>query len=569
MLVTPYQLQDIIYFMGQLPTNTAVAFDFETTGLSPYKGDTAIIMSLAYQDRCYSVFLNEISTQHLRNIFSFKDLRYVAHNAKFELSFLREQYGIEVMGDVWCTQTMERLIDNEQLSYSLAACASRSGLPAKHQLMIDWLKSNKGRLFTDAPTDILVPYVELDAVIALALYEKQRQVINYHGMQQLARTEMKVTRILHDMESMGMLVDREYTREAAIYETQLLDETYLKLSKLCGAPFVDSAKFLAPKLFELHNITLPQTEKGNPSLAAEVLEQYKEHALVDLILTYRHYSKRVSTYWETFEKMLTINSTAHFTIRQAGAATGRFSSTPNAQNWPANDDKEAYPIRRAFVARPDCKIVSIDYAQMELRLMVDEARELGMAHDITSGVDFHQRVADSAGVTRNVAKTARFAALYGASAKRLGITLGCSEGEAKRIKAALERDTPMITQYSHKLRRQVETTGILQNAFGRRYTFADRKMSYKAPNYRIQGGCGDILRRALIGCDHLLKTRRKSLLSTMLIPIHDEIVFNLHTDDLDLIPFLRHEMIVAYTGDILSMNVSVAIGDNFHDLEDM
>jgi DNA polymerase I-like protein with 3'-5' exonuclease and polymerase domains len=203
---------------------------------------------------------------------------------------------------------------------------------------------------------------------------------------------------------------------------------------------------------------------------------------------------------------------------------------------------------------------------MELRVMADEADEMQLIHDIQNGVDFHQKLADSASITRGVAKAARFSSLYGAGHKKLAKILSLPESKAKSILDELRLQTPNITMYSRRLIKYAETNGCATNWLGRRYFF-DSKFAYKFPNYRIQGGCSEILRFAIDSVTKFVSAHRKGN-TYLMLPIHDELVLNVDGGDMGLLPTIRVLMIEAYKAKKhLDMDVACAVGNNFADVE--
>jgi DNA polymerase-1 len=413
-LVTSEEFKDVcVNKIRERPE--AIAFDFETTGLSARKGDTAFLVGVAFSaDEVYSHFITSETVSAFRTLFSSRDTRYLAHNAKFEMAFLDVQFGIQISGDVWDTEVMAKLMYNNHFKYSLQACAERMG-NTKYKPMADWIKKN-GHFYDKAPRDIIVPYVEQDARLSYLLYLEQRDMFREWQRSSVPASptvalDIATTKNLYAMERTGIRVDVSYCRQALDYELQRIADSAEEFKRLTGVEFVDSRKTLAP-VFDSLKIPYNHTPKGNASFNYESMKPYIENPIVAAILQHRDATKRSSTYWQNFLD-LEINGRIHPDIRQSGAAaTGRMSAaSPNVQNW--TDDSEdpscAYPIRRAFVADHGCKLVSIDYAQMELRLMADEAEEFEMITAIKNGTDFHQQVADAACVPRGIAKNARFA----------------------------------------------------------------------------------------------------------------------------------------------------------------
>jgi len=551
----------------------AIAIDVETNGLNARRGDRAFLLGVCIDGNFFSYKLTEAVTDAyaLGMLLSNPKIRYLAHNAKFEMAFFKEQFGVEIKGHVWDTEVMARVLHNNHRSYSLQACAERLGL-SKHVLMTEWVKANNHK-YHAAPDDLIVPYVEQDARLSYILYKEQcdtfREWENNSPVRisGLVSLEMKTTKNLFVMESAGLRLDVPYCEASLEYEKTRALRAKTAFESMAGVPFVDSAKTLTPILAPL-KIPYERTEKGKDSFSYDSLKAHRAHPIVGAILDHREALKRASTYWENF-LALHVGGVIYPNIRQAGAGSGRFSAAePNVQNWPddSNDPDCAYPIRRAFIAPEGCDIVSMDYSQMELRLIVDEAGEMGMVHDIMNGVDFHQKVADSAKVPRGIAKNARFAKLYGAGVRKIAQMLSLPEDTARRVCDEIDESSPKISRYSYDLIRYAKTAPFGYNWIGRRFFF-DKGFEYKYPNYRIQGGCADILRIAM---EDVLKFLHKNARPTTrcLIPIHDELVLQMDHRDQHLIAPVRQLMIdAAGCMKHLKMDVSVFKGPNMHDLE--
>lgn len=556
---------------------TYIVLDTETTGLNSFQGDRPFLVSIRENGETVTYRLPaQIAEVSLRVMSA---SRIVGHNIRFDMQMLRS-IGIEapINCTLWCTLVMERVLYNDHLSYSLDACGKRLGLE-KSSAVKDWIEKNHAytvdkdtkvkRLHYDrVPMAIIVPYAEVDVMVTDALYRKQCEAFRAWDLspvpiKKVVKLELQTTKALLEMEATGIKLDREYCERAFAHEERRRAEIAARIMFVCKQPFVDSAKFLKP-IFASLGLKAGKTEKGNASFTADVLEPLKgKHEIIDHILAYRDSVKRGNTYFKGLLRECGRDGRIHANIKQSGAATGRMScANPNAQNWPAHDDGE-FPVRRSLVADEGFDILSIDYAQMELRLMVDEANEKGMIDAIVKGKDFHQELASMAGVSRDLAKNGRFAKLYGAGVDRLASTLGIEKKLAQSLSEALEKQTPCITKYCNGLINHAKRAPYGYSLTGRRFYFTDKNFCFKMPNYRIQGGCADILRLALIACNQVLVGYK----SKVLMLIHDEIVFSLAKDERHLIPLLKQAMIDAYKPKHLPMDVSASLGPNLWDLE--
>lgn len=546
--------------------------DFETTGLRVHGKDRAGIVG--FTDAAGGKFCHYLrgvsSIESLRVLCSNKNLTYCAHSAKFELAVLAGLL-IEILGKIWDTEVNARIEKNNHMTYNLDACGERAGLGGKFEPMAAFLKKkgNKGA-HLQAPPEILEPYVEHDAWLSWSLRQHQVEVFKHWdqaggpSIKPVVNLERAVLPHLFEMEKRGLLVNVQYCQEALEYERTQIEQAKEKFNQLAGVEFVDSRKTLAP-VFDRHGVRYGQTAKGNASFTEDALLPSQNHPLVRALLAHRRALKRSSSYWSNFIE-LENNGIIHPSINQNRAQTGRMSiSDPSCQNWSTDEEEGTlYPIRRAFLARPHSVIASLDYAGMELRKGADEAEDHSMIERIQAGADLHQEIADMTGVPRSLAKNGRFAKQYGAGIPRIAETLGVSHEVARKVSRAIEEQAKGMTAYSKMLERNCRP--YITDWLGRRFFF-DRGFEYKAFNYVTQGGCAEILKIAIRDVGVFLKANARPE-TFMLIPIHDEIVLNLHEEDLHLLPEIKRIMIAAHADKkFLAMDVSVATGPNFHDLE--
>lgn len=554
----------------------AVGFDFETNGLQVRSGARAFIMGFAFRNDFREIVKHSVLTSDprfpevLRLFLSNPNVKYLAHNAKFELSFCRHQFNCEVEGDIWDTEVFARVEYNTHLSYSLENCAKRIGLD-KYRPLMDWLKKHR-KLHHEAPFELIIPYVEQDAWLEIPLYEHQKAI--FTDWQKNSRVpiagvvglELKTTKNLFEIEDAGLEVDTAYCERALEYEQNEIIRSQERFREITGSELVESRKVLQP-IFDRLGIPYLRTEKGNASFTEEALAPSKTHEVVATLLRHRRAVKRSSSYWSNFLELAT-NGKIYPNIKQCGAKSFRMSiSDPSAQNWATDDEPDCvFPIRRAFTCGSHQVVASLDYAQMELRKMCDEAGDQKMARAFVEGTDFHQEVANTCNVPRSLAKNGRFAKLYGAGVPRVATTLGVEMAVAERLCRALDQASPEIAAYCRGLINNAKTSPFAYNWLGRRYHF-EQGHEYKAPNFRIQGGCAEILRIAIDDVMSLIRAEAKGD-TKLILPVHDELVLRMDKCDIGLMPEIKRLMIAAQRDrKILSMDVSMAMGPNFHDLE--
>jgi DNA polymerase-1 len=486
----------------------------------------------------------------------------------------------------------------------------------KHSLYVeetdDAGKTVKIPQFYKVPWDIITSYGLQDAMVTFKLGEWQLERMcqleasvprSSRKMSDVLRNEYQTTKTFAKLEQRGIRVDRDFTERAVHYERERYECIAGEWFDKTGKNFVDSAKALAPAFDDAGEI-YPMTAKGNPSFVHDVLEVMKS-PLAKLVLDHRDALKRCNTYFRNFLKFSGDDGFLHANIRQSGTATGRISySEPNLQNLSKNKEKKRktnFPIRKAFIPREDHCFVMIDFDQMEYRVMLDYAREDSVIDLVLAGVDVHTATAqmmssESRTVSRESAKTINFMLLYGGGVVKLAIALfdtvlpelelkmlykkhywaepqftneeldildriptQAAIHDLKSIEAAKElRDLyfkrlPRVKEFTSDVIEKAKSRGFIVNWAGRRYSFENPNACFKAPNYLIQGGCSDVVKLAMNRLDEFLRDKK----SAMLVQIHDEILFEVHKDELGIVPDLQRIMEQAYPAKKLALTCGV------------
>ena len=599
MLVTTKNLREVIQ---KIAKHTEIATDTETTGLEPFNGDRLFSIIVATDEDSYyfnfndyekdlapELLLPRAETLSLlqTELFSDENRTVVMHNAKFDLHILYMD-GVEVKCRVVDTEVLGRLEYNRHLNYSLENLAKLIGKKksdaveeyiSKHKLTEKiFIPGKKRRVdkkyFDRVPFEIMSKYGMQDGRVTLDLYRSQRQkiaqvseLLSLNRLQRVVDNEIALTKVCWKMERDGILINPDYCLKALNYEQDRAARAVAEFESITGAPFKDSNKALA-EVFTAAGESYPTTKKGNPSFTADVLEEFTS-PLAKLLLEYRDATKRGGTYFSSYLYYADDQNRIHPNIRQAGTETGRFSVTsPNCQNLPKEDVSE-FPIRRSFVPSEDFFYCMIDYDQMEYRLLLDIAGEEEVIRKILhEGLDVHEATAAKMGVSRKAAKTLNFLLLYGGGKAKLAKALGISEVEAGELKRQYFSSLPRVSQMSRDIINTAETRGSIFNWMGRVCFFPyifdaeTQKMSryaYIAPNHYIQGGCADVVKLAMVRVGAHLESRGAR--TRMLLNIHDELLFEVHRNEADLIPQLVSIMSSAYPYKRLPLTCSAKISE--------
>jgi DNA polymerase-1 len=401
--------------------------------------------------------------------------------------------------------------------------------------------------FDRVPLDRACTYAAEDADITLRLHRVLKPRLVTDRLTTLYETiERPLVPVVAAMESEGVMVDRAVLAELSRDFTGRLAELEGEIHRLAGRSFnVGSPKQLGEVLFD--EMGLPGGKKGKTgaySTDVGTLEPLAEqgHAVVQKVLDWRQLSKLKSTYTDALmEQIDKKTGRVHTAFALAATNTGRLSSTdPNLQNIPIRTE-EGRKIRRAFVAAPGHKLLSVDYSQIELRLVAEMADIAALKQAFRDGIDIHAMTASQVfgvplaevnGELRRRAKTINFGIIYGISGFGLGLRLGMSAGEANAfIKRYLER-FPELADYMERTKAFCRAHGFVTTLFGRRChiqgiaeknparrSFAERQ----AINAPIQGTAADIIKRAMIRVPPALAAA--GLKAKMLLQVHDELLF--------------------------------------------
>jgi DNA polymerase-1 len=596
MLVTEENLEEVV---EGLVTGT-YAVDVETTGLRAYHGDKLFSLIIASEKESWYFNFQEypglenkyvLPRRHtfdlLQGFFENPANVFFLHNAKFDMAMLAKE-GVVFGAAIYDTEVMGRLLYNRHMKYNLESLAAQIGLEksnevyeyiAKHKLFT-WVQSPgkekraKQPHFDQVPFEIISRYGERDGDITrkLGMYQLDELAKLSSALTTGARggstlmglldNEVQLTKTCFEMEQVGIKIDRVYCQVAYEHATDCMARAVAEFEDTAGMEFKDSRVVLA-KAFTKAGEKYPVTEKGNPSFTDEVLEGFTS-PLAQLIRNYRGASKRANTYFANFMYFADDNDRIHPNMRQAGTDTGRFSfSEPNLQNVPT-DDTGPFPVRRAFIpSGPDWTLVSIDFEQMEYRLLLDYANERDVIRSILEGgLDVHQATADKMGVDRKSAKTLNFLLLYGGGAQKLADTIGVSLRAAEELKEQYFEALPGIRRFSKGIADKANVEGLILNWAKRVCHFpymmnpktgVRDRFAYRAANHCIQGGCADIVKIAMNRCHAYLS----NLQSRLILQVHDELVYEIHDSELSHVPKLQALMETSYPHLRLPLTCSV------------
>lgn len=556
-----------------------LSVDVETTGLYPHKDDVlfSIIIATENGPRYFnfedyndgSPFLGPRHIESLKSLFTDPTKTWFAHNAKFDLAFLRKE-GVEVLGTIHDTKTVARLLWNDHMKYSLKDCVKRDIGMEKSDVVEKYImehglyedqtpvhKNTKERkaYYHKVPFPVISEYGLIDGEITYRLGIFQRSLIDSDpSLKDVYNLECALIKPMLDMEHFGVKIDPDYCRHAIDHEEELQREAMIEFKRLTDRDFIDSNKLFS-EVFDLEHI--PKTDKGNPSFDKFSLAKIPDSPIAKMIIKYRE-AKSQANYFHGFLHHADDSNIIHPNFLADGTATGRFSSqNPNLQNL-TKPDGSLTQVRAAFVPRPGFTFYIFDYKAQEYRLLVDQAGATDLAKKIIGGFDAHADTAEKAGVTRHEAKITLFSTIYGSGLENLSQQLGCSEEKAGKIRTSILRASPEISAYLSSTVNSARISKTARTWLGRQFQFPSHRLCYRAPNYKIQGGSADITKTAILLCDGFLIGA--AVESRMVLTVHDSIVLEIAHGEEWILPILKEIMIKAYPYKILPMDVSVERG---------
>lgn len=423
------------------------------------------------------------------------------------------------------------------------------------------------------------------ASLMIPLRDALLPLIEKDGLAQLMNDiEFPLIPVLADMEWTGVRIDvAELNRLSAQLSTRLKDMEH-EAYQLAGKTFnISSPKQVGEVLFVDLGIDpkAKRTKKGFFSTTEEILESYRTaHPIVELILKIRALNKLLATYINALPTLINPRTgKIHTTYNQTVTATGRISSAnPNLQNIPIRTD-DGKEIRRAFIADQGDLLLSADYSQIELRLMADLSHDPDMVGAFRSGADIHQATAAKIYHTpidevtdeqRRHAKTANFGIIYGISPFGLSQRLGIPRAEAKKLIDGYFASYPGAQAYIDKATADARANGYVMTIAGRRRYLPDINSrnaglrSYaerNAVNAPLQGSAADIIKIAMVRIHRRIADA--GMKSRMIMQVHDELIFNVHPDELPALQkMVTEEMMNAYHGDV-TLEVASGVAKNW------
>lgn len=565
-------------------------FDTETTSLNALEAQlVGLAISFKEHEAYYIPFPEDpLEAKKILEIlqpaFNKPSIIKIGQNLKYDLLVLKK-YDFEVVAPLFDTMLAHYLLEPEM----------RHGMDTLAEVYLNYTpvsieqligkKGVKQGTMRDVPIETITQYAAEDADITYQLYKFFNPLVKEQLLEPLFNeVEMPLSEVLAEMELEGIKID---TKALSDFSTVLQSEIEVvekQIFEHAGIQFnIASPKQLGEILFDRLKLdpNAKKTKTGQYATGEEILSKLDtDHPIVANILDYREFQKLKSTYVDALPLLLGADGRVHTSFNQAVAATGRLSSTnPNLQNIPIRTDR-GKEIRRAFVPRgEDYVIFSADYSQIELRIMAAFSKDESMLAAFKNGIDIHSTTAskvfhvpleDVTSDMRRKAKMVNFGIIYGISAFGLSQRLSIPRKEAAEIIEAYFTQFPAVKVYMDACVNTAREVEYVETILGRRRFLRDinsRNMTMRgfaernAINAPIQGSAADMIKVAMIRIHAWMK--KENLKSKMVLQVHDELLFDAHKDELDVLKIQVEKFMKEAIHLDVPMEVGMGVGKNW------
>ena len=559
-----------------------ICFDTETTSINPLDSELVAIAFSWEKGSGYLVHFSESQEttreklKLLKPVFENPAIVKIGQNMKFDIQVLAN-YGLEVKGPLFDTMIAHYLLEPDMRhNMNLLSETYLSYSPVHIESLIGEKGVNQKNM-RSVPLDDLKEYAVEDADVTYQLKNVFEPKIKAEGLSDLSgNIEMPLINVLAAMERYGVRLNQDDLKSI----TRNLREDILSLEKeiysLAGMEFnISSPKqlgdilFIRLKLDDNAKVTKTRQFITNEEILQRLVNK---HPIVEKVLEYRGLRKLLSTYVEALPLLVDRKTgRIHTSFNQAVASTGRLSSNnPNLQNIPVRDAR-GREIRKAFVPEPGHIFLSVDYSQIELRLMAHLSKDKSMIADFLSGNDIHAATASKIfgveikDVTREMrsrAKTANFGIIYGISSYGLSERLTIGRKEAKDLIDGYFNSYPGVKVYMDESIKKARDLGYVTTMFGRKRYLPDihsrnqvvrGNAERNAINAPIQGSAADIIKIAMVRIYDRMKLEKYQ--SKMILQVHDELIFEVEISELEKLK----EMVIDEMSNAVKLDVPLMV----------
>ena len=574
------------------------SFDTETTDLDAMRADLVGLSFATAPGRAWYVPVGHREGRQLpleqvlaavRLLFESPDIAKCAHNANYDMTVLAN-HGVRFANVDFDTMIAAHLLGR---SYNQLGLKDLSLNELGHEMtpISDLIgKGRKQITFDQVEIAAASDYAAADADITIRLREQFEPRVEQNNLRGLMDdTEMELLPVLVTMQRHGIMMDSGVLHEMSADMFRQMGDIESGIYQSVGHEVnLNSPAQLSDLLFK--ELGLPRTKRtktGHYSTDANSLESLKGiHPVVDQILEYRQVAKLKSTYVDALPEMVNPHTgRVHTSYNQTGSATGRISSSdPNLQNIPIRTEL-GRQVRRAFVAdgAPDWQLFSADYSQIELRVLAHMSQDPGLLDAFRRGEDIHSSTAslmfevplnEVDSEMRRIAKVLNFGVIYGLSPHGISQQTGFSRDQGKDFIDTYFAKYPGISDYLDRVKAQARADQYVETALGRRRYLPD----INSPNFNtrgaaermainmpIQGTAADIMKLAMVRVQRRLDA--EEMQTKMLLQVHDELVFETPTEELDSLRELVYDEMPAAMELDVTLKVDAKWADNWGDME--
>jgi DNA polymerase-1 len=580
--------KELLHIVNGIPKDSIVAFDTETTGLDSLNEDI-VGFSFCYENtksfyvpiaHFYLGVPEQVSKEVAKQVIEvLNNHKLVLHNFKYDFEIIKNNFGVEL--NLYADSMIMAWLLNSDKAVGLDKLALEE---FNHTMIAFKDVVKKGENFSNIDLDDACKYAAEDAYITKLLYDRllvnlEKEKVIYDVAKSL---EFPFIKVLSELQTNGIKVDVKFLEELKGSNKEYIDGLVSSIYELSGCEFnINSPKQLGEVLFVTLELPHGKKTKTGYSTNEQVLQKLKgEHPVIDKLMEYREAFKLQSTYIEPLLELglSKEDNRIHTSFLQTGTATGRLSSkNPNLQNIPVRSEA-GRNIRKGFIARDGYKLFSVDYSQIELRLLAHFSKDKALCEAFNNGEDIHTRTAieifgeEDAAAKRNIAKSINFGLIYGMGAKKLGETLGIPTKEAKGYIEKYFESFTNIKEYLSSVESDAQNNGYIKTLLGRKrkFDFASATPMLKAAYLReavnavFQGSAADLIKLSML--EIFQKYQRREDVK-MLLQIHDELIFEIKEEILDeVVGDMKDIMSNIYSLEI-PLEVSGSIGDNWSELK--
>lgn len=560
------------------------AFDTETTGLLPYNGAKIFAFSITDEKggtKVYRFDRKDRARDVLTGFFEDVTIIKVCHNLKFDLGFVLSM-GIKVMAGsrFHDTMLMSQCLRNDERSHRLdALCIKYGGRDMVYEeddRVEQWFRQTGS--YAKVPVDLMTAYQKADGERTMMLFKTLFPMLQGRGEKAVNDYENEVALAVAtiQMEKYGILYDREEAGRLRVrLSADIVQDTVRVKDKYNGCEPINlgSGKQVAHLLYKKMGFAIPAfTNGGEPKTDKDAflgLHQRTGHEIFDILLRFRSYSKAISM-MDGYEENICSDGRLHPNIKTNHAATGREScENPNLQNVTKEiNEKNPFPVslRTVFRADPRRILLFVDYAGIEMRLIIDATEEPELMTVLKARGDVHrptmecfvdlpnwtvdgarkscddlkERDPKSYKSLRGAFKNTGFCVAYGGSDTKVAFTLGKPFHEVMEGCLRYRRRFSRIANFSTSMSYEAKRNRFITTPFGRRL-YVPPDQTYIASNYMIQGTAAGVLKRGQVRLQKFIDNNYKGLIN-LVLPIHDELVMSVDRAVLRELPDAVKEM---------------------------